>query len=88
MVPYGVRTVGSDRLAIFQLWDFLDERRYDLSMFFVHHIDDEPQVQVFRSRYRAVLLGELEDLLEESGFVDVKRYQGRFFQPVLVATSP
>lgn len=88
MVPYGVRNLEGERLAIFQLWEFLDERHYVLSMFFIRHIDEEPEVQVFRCRYHAVLIGELEELLAESGFVDVERHQGGFFQPVLVATNP
>lgn len=88
MVPYGVRIHGSDRLAIFQLWDFLDEKHYLLSIVFVHRIDDEPQVQVFRCRYHAVLIGELEELLAEAGFVGVTRHEGSFFQPILAATNP
>jgi hypothetical protein len=68
--------------------NFIDSAHYDLSMCFVHDIDGAPQAQVFRSRYHAVLLPELEDLLRRAGFTAVDRLVDQFFQPVLVATNP
>jgi hypothetical protein len=43
-------------------------------------------VQIFRSRYYAVDTGTLSALMEQAGFVDVERLDGRFYQPVLVGT--
>lgn len=88
MLSFGVRSTPDGRVAVFQVWDFVDPAHYDLSMFFVHGIDGAPRTQVFRSRYHAVLLPELEDLLRRAGFTAVERLLDRFFQPVLVATKP
>jgi hypothetical protein len=37
-----------------------------------------------RSRYHAIGIGRLAELLEQAGFTEVRRVDGRFFQPVLV----
>ncbi len=43
---------------------------------------------VARSRYDAVGLARLAELLAGAGFVEVQRLDGRFFQPVLVVRRP
>jgi SAM-dependent methyltransferase len=86
MLPYGTRRTPGGRVAVFQVWDFVDPRHYDLSMFFVHDIDGTPAAQVFRTRYHAVLLSELESMLTQAGFETVQRIDDRFFQPLLVGT--
>jgi SAM-dependent methyltransferase len=88
MVPFGVRATPEGRVAIFQVWDFVDAAHYDLSMVFVHDLDGAPRTQVFRTRYHAVLLSELEDWLARAGFTAVERLLDRFYQPVLVGTKP
>jgi SAM-dependent methyltransferase len=88
MIPYGVRETPAGRVAVFQVWDFVAAELYDLSMYFVHDLDARPRVQVFRSRYLAIGLAPLAELLREAGFVDVEVLTGRFFQPVLVGTNP
>jgi hypothetical protein len=88
MVPFGVRETPAGRVAVFQVWDFLDSSHYDLSMVFVHDLDGVPRAQVFRSRYHAVGLSELEELLRQAGFLAVERIAGQFFQPILVGTAP
>lgn len=88
LVPYGVRSTPDGRVAVFQLWDFVDPDHYDLSMFFVHDIDRTPRTQVFRTRYYAIGLTKLESLLHQAGFGGVERLLDRFYQPVLVATRP
>ncbi len=88
MVPYGSRVSAEGRVHIFQIWDFLPRDLYDLSLFFVWERAEGPQVQVFRSRYYAVGLDRLAQLLEEAGFVKVERLDGQFFQPLLVGDNP
>jgi SAM-dependent methyltransferase len=88
MVPYGIRDSANGRIALFQVWDFVDTSHYDVSMFFIHDIDGAPRAQVFRTRYHAILIPELEDLLIQAGFRAVERVVDRFFQPMLAATSP
>lgn len=87
-VPYGVRETPEGRVAIFQLWEFLDGERYELAMFFVHDAPPAPRVQVFRARYFAIPLPELTELMRQAGFADVERLDGVFFQPLLVGTNP
>jgi SAM-dependent methyltransferase len=88
LVPFGVRATPAGRVAVFQVWDFVDERHYDLAMYFVQDLDGAPRARVFRTRYHAILLPELAALLEEAGFEAVERIDGRFFQPLLAGTNP
>jgi SAM-dependent methyltransferase len=89
MVPYGVRATPRGRVAVFQVWDFLDQNHYDVSLYFVGDLDAaSPWTRVFRTRYHAIVLPELEELLRQTGFQSVDRVLDRFFQPVLVATNP
>jgi SAM-dependent methyltransferase len=91
MVPYGSRETPDGQLHLFQIWDFVDDERYDVAFWFVHEpppgSDAEPRTRVFRSRYYTVGLDRLAELLEEAGFRDVERLDGRFFQPLLMATN-
>jgi SAM-dependent methyltransferase len=86
--PYGIREEGSKRYLIFQVWDFEGEQ-YALSMYF---IEDDMQsgaakTHVMRSRYYAVSPNYLLGLMEKAGFVEVRRLDDVFYQPVLVGTK-
>ena len=84
---YGVREEGGTRYVIFQVWDFAGQA-YDLSMYFV--ADDRASgrvpAHVMRTRYNAVGTGHLLGLMRAAGFAAAERLDGRFYQPVLVAT--
>jgi SAM-dependent methyltransferase len=84
--PYGVREEGAKHYVIFQVWDFVDHRVYDMAMYFV--VDDRTSGQltthVFRTRYNAVGTDHLLALMRQAGFTSVERLDGRFYQPVLV----
>ena len=84
--PYGVRQTPEGRVIVFQLWEFeKDTDFYDLSMYFV--VEPEAgrhRVITNKSRYYAVPIAKLRELLEEAGFTKVHRIDDRFFQPVLV----
>ena len=84
----GVRDTPKGRVAVFQVWDFIDQDHYDLGLFLVHGIDGTPRTQVFRTRYHAVRMGTLENLLRQAGFIAVERLPDRFDQPLLVASRP
>jgi hypothetical protein len=43
--------------------------------------------QVVRSRYYAVGTGTLSALMEQAGFGNVHRLDGRFYQPVLLGRN-
>jgi SAM-dependent methyltransferase len=86
--PYGIRAEGGTRYLVFQVWDF-DGDYYDLAMYFVEdHGGPRCSAQVMRSRYYAVGTGKLLAILEQAGFRDVQRIDGRFYQPVLVGKRP
>jgi SAM-dependent methyltransferase len=84
--PYGVREEGGKRYVIFQVWDFVGDRVYDLAMYFV--VDDrtsgELVTHVLRTQYYAVGTDHLLALMRQAGFTRVERLDGRFYQPVLV----
>jgi SAM-dependent methyltransferase len=86
--PYGVRVEGGVRYLVFQVWEFHGEI-YDLAMYFVEDRGGPNcSTQVMRSQYYAVGTGALLALLERAGFREVRRIDGRFYQPVLVGKKP
>lgn len=84
--PYGVRHDGGRRYVVLQVWDFVDDRHYDLAMYFV--VDDGTPgpltTHVMRTRYHAVGTDHLLSLMREVGFTSVERLDGGFYQPVLL----
>jgi SAM-dependent methyltransferase len=86
--PYGVRVEGGRRYLVFQVWEFHGDV-YDLAMYFVEDAGGRDCVtHVMRSQYYAVGTGKLLALMERAGFTDVRRLDGRFYQPVLVGRKP
>jgi SAM-dependent methyltransferase len=85
---YGARDDGDIRYVLLQTWEFHGEI-YDLTMYFVEDRgSDACRTRTFRSRYYAVPIDRLVDLLRQAGFVSVRRIDGRFFQPIIVARRP
>lgn len=86
---YGARIEDGKRYVMFQVWDFQGDH-YDLSFFVVE--DDMASGQVkthtMRSRYYAVSVERLCQLMCKAGFDGVKRLDEGFYQPVLVGTRP
>jgi SAM-dependent methyltransferase len=83
-----VHTEGESRRIVFQVWAFEgDEYRLDLYVI-EDHPDRPPVVQVMRTRYYALSTDRLQELMEEAGFVQVKRVDEAFFQPVVVGVRP
>jgi SAM-dependent methyltransferase len=86
--PYGIRSEGNIRYFVFQVWEFQGSI-YDLSMYFVK---DEGtarcETQVVRAKYYAITVDRLMTLLVQAGFEQIKRLDGRFFQPIVIATRP
>jgi SAM-dependent methyltransferase len=84
IVPYGLRTDGDRRFIVFQVWEY-QGRIYNLSMYFIEDMGgSECTTHVIRSTYYAVPVVRLVDLMTEGGFHDVRRIDGRFFQPLIV----
>jgi SAM-dependent methyltransferase len=86
---YGARIENNKRYVLFQIWDFEGDH-YDLSFFFVEEDLRTQQVEtrVMRSKYYAVSTKRLCELLCEAGFEKVRRFDGAFYQPVLMGTRP
>jgi ubiquinone/menaquinone biosynthesis C-methylase UbiE len=84
VVPYGVRAIPEGKVAVFQVWHWEGDQ-YDLNMYFVRDAGDRVDTQVFRSRYYAVPIEKLIDLFREAGFIDVRRIDDEYFQPLIVA---
>jgi SAM-dependent methyltransferase len=87
MYPYAVRPVGDGRYLLFQVWDW-DGQYYDLSFYVMHEEPEKPvEVQVLRTRYYAVPVKRLLELMLAAGFEKVRRLDGQFYQPVLIGTK-
>jgi SAM-dependent methyltransferase len=86
--PYGVREENGKRYLLFQVWDFTGDQ-YDLSFYIIEDAGDngEPTVQVIRSRYYAIGINQLVELMQLAGFSKVRQSQGELPQPVLVGTK-
>ena len=83
---YGKREEGDTTYIIFQTRTYRGDH-YEVSMYFV--ADDggpECTTHIMRSRYYAIPMGRLMDLLREGGFTAVERVDGSFVQPVIIGT--
>ena len=81
--------VGRRRI-VFQLWDWIDERRYAFHLYITHDTPAGWQTHHGVSTYRAVLRDELTRILEGVGFVRVRWMlpaESGFYQPLVLATA-
>jgi len=86
---YGARVENGKRHVPFQVWDFKGEH-YDLSFFVVEEdlATGNVKTHAMRSRYYAVSVARLCELMRDAGFENVKRLDDAFYQSVLVGTKP
>jgi SAM-dependent methyltransferase len=86
--PYGVRVQDKKRYMLFQVWDF-EADCYNLTFFFVEEDLQTKNVltRALRSKYYAVSVDKLLELLRAAGFTNARRLDGVFYQPVLVGTK-
>jgi len=84
--PYGERLVGGRRYQLKQVWTWR-ETRYDLS-FEITPADLEAEAIVLKTSYLAIPVERVGSLMRATGFENVRRVDGPFFQPVLVGTRP
>jgi SAM-dependent methyltransferase len=86
--PPLVHVEGDKRRIVFQVWAF-ENSHYELSLYIIDdHTQHEPEVQVVRTRYYAVGIETLKELMKHAGFVDVQRLDEPFYQPVIVGRRP
>ncbi len=88
--PAMLRDEGRRRL-VFQVWDWIDERRYTFHMYITRETDSGWETWYSASVYRAVLCEELSDLFLKAGFTDTRCWapaESGFYQPLLMARRP
>jgi hypothetical protein len=86
LIPYDLRVEDGMRYLVFQVWD-VDGPIYELSMVFIE--DDHltaPTTHVMRTRYLAIGIPRLVELLGRAGFGNVQRRDNVYFQPVIIGT--
>ena len=79
---------NSGRRIVFQVWDWLDERRYCFHLYITRSISSAWRTFHFTSTYRAVLRSELRDILVRAGFTNVQWLlpaASGFYQPIFIA---
>ena len=78
---------GRRRLAV-QAWEW-DGDQYDVRLYLTEEYPDGTcETQLLRSRFYAISVGRLLQLIREAGFVETERRDGVLFQPVLVGIRP
>jgi SAM-dependent methyltransferase len=82
---YGERLWAGRRYNLRQVWDWRGPR-YDLS--FEITPADGSDATVLKTSYLAIPVEQVAGLMQAVGFEDVRRVDGRFFQPVLLGTRP
>lgn len=76
------------RRIVFQLWDWLNERRYRFHLYITRGTESAWRTFHFTSTYRAVLRGEFRRILEQAGFANVRWLspsESGFYQPIFIA---
>lgn len=86
---YGARIEDGKRYVLYQVWDFEGDQ-YDLAFFIVEEefATGIIRTHVMRSRYYAISIAKLCELMSAAGFTQVQRLDGQFYQPVIIGTKP
>jgi len=86
--PYGMRYEDGNRFLAVQVWEW-DGDQYDLRMYLTSESSAGAcSTRVLLSRYYAVSIARLAELMAEAGFVDVQRRDDVLFQPILWGRRP
>jgi len=85
--PYGERLWAGRRYQVRQIWTWRGPR-YDLSFEFTPVDAPDVAATIVTTSYLAIPVEMVGGLMRSVGFENVRRVDGRFFQPVLVGTRP
>ena len=86
--PYGVHYDGCDRVLLMQLWEWQGDQ-YDLRLYLTRESPGSGcTTQVLVTRYYAVSIDHLMDLMATAGFLGVERHDGVLFQPIILGRKP
>jgi len=80
----GTQALGLAALGYDVTASDLSSASVDNTFYFVEDGGTASTTHVMRSKFHAVNLDRLAELMTEAGFVDVERVDGRFFQPLLI----
>jgi SAM-dependent methyltransferase len=83
--PYGERLWAGRRYHLRQVWTWRGPR-YELSFEFTPADGTDAKATVLKTSYLAIPVEQVAGLMRSVGFENVRRIDGRFFQPVLVGT--
>jgi SAM-dependent methyltransferase len=83
--PYGERDWNGRRHRLRQVWRWAG-RRYDVRMELAPVETPDTPVRVLETTYFAIEPARVAALMTAAGFTDVRRIDGRFYQPLLVGT--
>jgi SAM-dependent methyltransferase len=82
--PYNLRYDGEDRLLTVQVWEWHGDQ-YDLRMYLTREFGNgECSTRVLVTRYYAISIDRLMELMSQAGFVSVERRDDVLFQPVIL----
>lgn len=76
-----------NRRIVFQIWDWLDERRYRFHLYLTRNVESRWQTFHLTSTYRVVLQAELQRIVERAGFANVRWLSpsdSGFYQPIFI----
>jgi SAM-dependent methyltransferase len=85
--PYGEHLWAGRRYHLRQVWTWRGPR-YDLSLEITPADGADTGATILKTSYLAIPVERVAGLMRAVGFESVERVDGRFFQPVLVATRP
>jgi SAM-dependent methyltransferase len=87
--PYGERVRGDETFRVRQEWTWDDPMHYRIALVIERQGGSGPGGEVrITTRYYAAPVARLLELMSEAGFVDCRRLDGAFYQPVLVGRRP
>ena len=78
------------RRIVFQVWDWLDDRRYTFHLYITQEIETEWKTFHTAAIYRAVLRDELAAVLYRAGFTKARWLlpsESGFYQPMILARA-
>ena len=84
--PYGERLWAGRRYDLRQVWAWRGPR-YDLSFEFTPADAADAEAIVLKTSYLAIPVEQVAAVMRAVGFENVRRVDGRFFQPVLVGSN-
>ena len=87
-LPPNFYSDGGRRRIVFQIYDWIDERRYRFHLYITRNTESAWDTVHLTSTYRAVLRNELRDILLQAGFGSVRWLfppESGFYQPIFIA---